>query len=66
MEVVVGKGETDSCSPGEGEGRGGRGARWEGGEVGEIVSSLSNVTETTAESADGMARDKHNLEVVGG
>ena len=29
LEVVVGKGETDSCSPGEGEGRGGRGARWE-------------------------------------
>ena len=36
LEVVVGKGETDSCSPGEGEGRGGRGARWEGDEVGEI------------------------------
>ena len=34
LEVVVGKGETDSCSPGEGEGRVGRGTRWEGDEYG--------------------------------
>ena len=66
--VVVGKAETDSCSPGEGEGRGGRGARWEGDEVGEIVSScvLAFQCAETAESADGMARDKHNVEVVRG
>ena len=40
LEVVVGKGETDSCSPGEGEGRGGRWARWEGDEVGDRVQGL--------------------------
>ena len=35
------------------------------GRVWEIVSSLFLMSQCRADSADGMARDEHNLEVVG-
>ena len=35
------------------------------GRVWEIVSSLFLMSQRRADSADGMARDEHNLEVVG-
>ena len=52
LEVVVGKGETDSCSPGEGEGRGGRGARWERDEVGEIECQPDGLVSQSERSAE--------------